>query len=85
MERVYNTLKGEKLQHWLTIVIKREENGDATVSTNSTIHVNKVRPVSFSWGPEFSDADILNDDDLLRVVYQRFGREIFTADHTRKF
>ena len=54
MERVYNTLKGEKLQHWLTIVIKREENGDATVSTNSTIHVNKVHPVSFSWGPEYS-------------------------------
>lgn len=85
MERVYNTLKGETLQSWLTIAIKRDENGDATVTTNSTIHVNKVRPVSFSWGPEFSDADILNDNDLLRVVYQRFGREIFTADHTRNF
>ena len=85
MERVYNTLKGETLQHWLTIVIKRDANGGAVVETHSTIHVNKVSPVSFSWGPEYSDADILNDDDLLRVVYQRFGREIFTADHTRKF
>lgn len=47
MERVYNTLKGETLQSWLTIAIKRDENGDATVTTNSTIHVNKVRPVSF--------------------------------------
>lgn len=83
--KIYNTLKGETLQHWLTIAIKRDENGDATVTTNSTIHVNMVHPVSFSWGPEYSDADILNDDDLLRVVYQRFGREIFTADHTRNF
>lgn len=85
MERAYNTLKGESLQSWLTIVIKRDANGDAIVETHSTILVNKVHPVSFSWGPEYSDADILNDNDLLRVVYQRFGREIFTADHTRKF
>lgn len=85
MERIYNTLKGETLQHWLTIAIKRDANGTATVETRSTIHVNKAHPVSFSWGPEYSDAEILNDNDLLRVVYQRFGREIFTADHTRKF
>ncbi|ARB11984.1 hypothetical protein HWB03_gp59 [Salmonella phage ST-101] len=27
--------------------------------------------------------DILNDNDLLRVIYQKYGREIFTADFTR--
>ncbi|ECA9746825.1 hypothetical protein EUC00_19870 [Salmonella enterica subsp. enterica serovar Haduna] len=83
MEKVYNAIKGQTLQHWLTIAIKRDENGDATVELRSTIHVNKVSPVSFSWGKEYSDADILNDADLLRVIYQKYGHEIFTADFTR--
>ncbi|EMQ4336805.1 hypothetical protein WG681_004698 [Salmonella enterica subsp. enterica serovar Newport] len=83
MEKVYNAIKGQTLQHWLKIAIKRDENGDATVELRSTIHVNKVSPVSISWGKEFTDADILNDNDLLRVIYQKYGREIFTADFTR--
>jgi hypothetical protein len=85
MERIYNTLKGQPLQHWLTIAIIRDETGSATVETRSTIHVVKARPLSQSWGASFSDSDILNDNDLLKVVYQRFGREIFTADYTRNF
>ncbi|VCU41471.1 hypothetical+protein [Salmonella phage YSD1] len=83
MEKVYNAIKGQTLQHWLTIVIKRDESGTATVELRSTIHINKVSPVSISWGKEFTDADILNDNDLLRVIYQKYGREIFTADFTR--
>ncbi|AGO15165.1 hypothetical protein [Salmonella phage STP-2] len=83
MEKVYNAIKGQTLQHWLTIAIKRDENGDATVELRSTIHVNRVSTLSFSWGKEFTDADILNDADLLRVIYQKYGREIFTADFTR--
>lgn len=85
MERIYNTLKGQPLQHWLTIAIIRDETGSATVETRSTIHVVKARPLSQSWGASFSDSDILNDNDLLKVVYQRFGREIFTGDYTRNF
>ena len=85
MEKIYNTLKGQPLQHWLTIAIIRDETGSATVETRSTIHVVKARPLSQSWGASFSDSDILNDNDLLKVVYQRFGREIFTADYTRNF
>ncbi|HFV9797655.1 TPA: hypothetical protein ACIAOQ_001169 [Salmonella enterica subsp. enterica serovar 6,7:-:-] len=83
MEKVYNAIKGQTLQHWLTIAIKRDENGDATVELRSTIHVNRVSTLSFSWGKEFTDGDILNDSDLLRVIYQKYGREIFTADFTR--
>ncbi|EAW5620951.1 hypothetical protein FFZ91_13680 [Salmonella enterica] len=83
MEKVYNAIKGQTLQHWLTIAIKRDENGDATVELRSTIHVNRVSTLSFSWGKEFTDADILNDNDLLRVIYQKYGHEIFTADFTR--
>lgn len=85
MEKIYNTLKGQPLQHWLTIAIIRDETGSATVETRSTIHVVKARPLSQSWGASFSDSDILNDNDLLKVVYQRFGREIFTGDYTRNF
>lgn len=85
MERIYNTLKGQPLQHWLTIAIIRDETGSATVETRSTVHVVKARPLTQSWGASFSDSDILNDNDLLKVVYQRFGREIFTGDYTRKF
>ena len=85
MERIYNTLKGQPLQHWLTIAIIRDETGSATVETRSTIHVVKARPLTQSWGASFSDSDILNDNDLLKVVYQRFGREIFTGDYTRTF
>lgn len=85
MEKIYNTVKGQQLQHWLTIAIKRDADGVATVETRSTVHVNKVNPLSIQWGATFSDADILNDNDLLRVLYQRFGREIFTADFTRDF
>ncbi|QJI52257.1 hypothetical protein [Cronobacter phage JC01] len=85
MEKVYHTLKGETLQHWLTIAIIRDVSGDARVETRSTIHVNKVSPVSFTWGADFTDADILNDGDLLRVVYQRYGRDIFTGKYTRDF
>ncbi|MGG4902356.1 hypothetical protein ACLPBM_24890, partial [Escherichia coli] len=65
MEKVYNAIKGQTLQHWLKIAIKRDENGDATVELRSTIHVNRVSTLSFSWGKEFTDADILNDADLL--------------------
>ncbi|AXY84921.1 hypothetical protein PCY83_004078 [Salmonella enterica] len=83
MEKVYNAIKGQTLQHWLKIAIKRDENGDATVELRSTIHVNRVSTLSFSWGKEFTDADILNDADLLRVIYQKYGREIFTAEFTR--
>lgn len=85
MRNVYNTLKGEQLQHWLTIAIDRNENGTATVTTCSTIHVNREVPVTFSWGKEFSDADILNDKDLIRVVYERYGFEIFTGKYDRDF
>lgn len=85
MEKIYNTLKGQPLQHWLTIAIIRDETGSATVETRSTIHVVKARPLTQSWGASFSDSDILNDNDLLKVVYQRFGREIFTGDYTRNF
>lgn len=85
MERIYNTLKGQPLQHWLTIAIIRDETGSATVETRSTIHVVKARPLTQSWGASFSDSDILNDNDLLEVVYQRFGREIFTGEYTRNF
>ncbi|ENL9127490.1 hypothetical protein AB6J89_004697 [Salmonella enterica] len=85
MERIYNTLKGQPLQHWLTIAIIRDETGSATVETRSTIHVVKARPLAQSWGASFSDSDILNDNDLLKVVYQRFGSEIFTGDYTRNF
>ena len=84
-ERIYNTLKGETLQHWLTIAIIRDETGTAKAETRSTIHVEKVKPVSFCWGESFTDSDILNDADLLRVVYQRFGRDIFTGNYTRDF
>ncbi|ENU9534260.1 hypothetical protein ACE2XM_004373 [Salmonella enterica] len=83
MEKVYNAIKGQTLQHWLKIAIKRDENGDATVELRSTIHVNRVSTLSFSWGKEFTDADILNGADLLRVIYQKYGREIFTAEFTR--
>ena len=85
MERIYNTLKGQPLQHWLTIAIIRDETGSATVETRSTIHVVKARPLTQSWGASFYDSDILNDNDLLKVVYQRFGREIFTGEYTRNF
>ncbi|EJO6880493.1 hypothetical protein NRU31_003980 [Salmonella enterica] len=85
MEKVYNAVKGQTLQHWLTIVIKRDESGTATVELHSTIHVNRISTLSFSWGKEFTDADILNDNDLLRVIYQKYGREIFTAEYTRDF
>nr|UVX62893.1 MAG: hypothetical protein [Bacteriophage sp.] len=84
VERVYNTLKGETLQHWLTIAIIRE-NGSAHVETRSTLHVNRSNPVPFSWGHEFTDAQILNDKALLRKVYERYGRDIFTAQYTREF
>jgi len=84
VERVYNTLKGETLQHWLTIAIIRNEDG-AHVETRSTLHVNRANPVPFSWGHEFTDAQILNDKDLLRKVYERYGRDIFTAQYTREF
>lgn len=84
-ERIYNTLKGEPLQHWLTIAIIRDETGSATVETRSTIHVEKARPLTQSWGASFTDAEILNDNDLLKVVYQRFGRDVFTGMHTRNF
>lgn len=84
-ERIYNTLKGETLQHWLTIAIIRDETGSATVETRSTIHVEKARPLTQSWGASFTDAEILNDDILLRVVYERFGRDVFTGMYTRNF
>ena len=83
-EKVYNTLKGETLQHWLTIAIIRDEDG-ARVETRSTLHVNKSHAVPFSWGKDFSDAEILNDNDLLRKVYERYGRDIFTGQYTREF
>lgn len=85
MEKIYDTLKGETLQHWLKIAIIRNESGDAVVETRSTIHVKKANPVSMSWGASYSDADILRDNDLLRVVYQRYGRDIFTGVYTRDF
>lgn len=85
MERIYQVLKGEELQAWLSIAIIRSEDGTATVETRSTHHVVKARLVSFTWGKEFSDADILNDADLLRVVYERYGREIFTIQTHRDF
>lgn len=85
MERIYDTLKGETLQHWLKVAIIREEEGSARVEFRSTIHVNKVSPVTFSWGAEFSDREILNDRDLLKSAYQKFGREIFTGKYDRDF
>lgn len=85
MEKVYQQLKGETLQNWLSIAIIRAEDGSATVETRSTIHVVRARKVSFSWGASFSDADILHDDSLLRVVYERYGRDIFTIQTTRNF
>lgn len=81
METVHNALKGRTLQHWLKVAIIRE-NGSAFVEFRSTIHVNKVSRLSMSWGADFSDADILNDNIVLEKAYQKYGREIFTADYT---
>jgi hypothetical protein len=84
-ERVYNVLKGEPLQDWLSIVIRRDADGRATVETRSRFHVNVSHTMRNTWGNDYSDAEILNDDHLLRTMYQLYGREIFTVITTREF
>lgn len=81
METILDSLKGRTLQHWLKVAIIRE-NGSAFVEFRSTIHVKKVFRLSMSWGADFSNADILNDNVVLEKAYQMFGREIFTANYT---
>lgn len=61
MERIYNTLKGQPLQHWLTIAIIRDETGSATVETRSTIHVVKARIGISSWCNEWNTLSIDHD------------------------
>lgn len=84
-ERVYNTLKGEALQDWLSIAIRRDADGRATVETRSRFHVGGSHKLTVTWGDDYSDAEILHDDILLRTVYQRYGRDVFTAINTREF
>lgn len=86
MERIYNTLKGEQLQHWLTVAIIRDESTkSAFVEFRSTIHVNKASRLTQSWGTDFSDSEILNDNIVLRAAYDRYGRDIFTGLYARDF
>lgn len=84
-ERVYNTLKGEALQDWLCIAIRRDADGRATVETRSRFHVGGPSVLPNTWGDDYSDAEILHDDILLRHVYQRYGRDVFTSINTREF
>lgn len=81
----YNVLKGEQLQDWLTIVIKRDSRGSANVEFHSRFHTRKVTYLRNSFGPEYSDAEILNDDIVLKHVYQCYGRDVFTSINTREF
>lgn len=81
----YNVLKGEQLQDWLTIVIKRDSRGAANVEFHSRFHTRKVTYLRNSFGPEYSDAEILNDDIVLKHVYQCYGRDVFTSINTREF
>ncbi len=85
MEHVSDTLKGEKLQHWLKVAVISDNNGGHYVELRSTIHVNKTHRVTFSWGRDFSVADILNDNDLLKAAYSAYGRDIFVGQYTRDF
>lgn len=83
--KTYNVLKGEQLQDWLTIVIKRDSRGSASVEFHSSVHVNKISYLRNSFGPDYSDAEILNQDIVLKHAYQCYGREIFTSINTREF
>lgn len=70
----YNTLQGEPLQGFYTVVIHRDHDRDrAEVEFRSRGHVNGTARPTFCWSTMFTDREILCDPNLIRWVTRRYG------------
>ena len=63
----YTTIKDYQLPTYLLIEIVKVETGKK-VFIHSTIHQNKKVELTFCWSADFSDEQILNDNDLFITV-----------------
>ena len=88
----YTTIKGYQLPaHLLIEVVKVETINEVYISPkitinevetikkvfiHSTIHQNKKVELTFYWGVNFSDGQILNDNDLFTAVCNMYGFKI---------
>ena len=63
----YTTIKGCQLPTYLLIEVVKVETINK-VFIHSAIHQNKKVEVAFLWGVNFSDEQILNDNDLFTTV-----------------
>lgn len=74
---LYNHISTFELPSYLSIEIKQV--GDSKkVFIHSTIHVEKVKELSFSYSTEFTDGHILNDPALYSKVAKMYGLKIVT-------
>ena len=78
--RKYTVLRRKRLLPWYSIRIATE--GDTKyVTFCSTIHVTKESKVSPRFSAEFSDYDILDDNDLYAWVIRRYGADLFVKPY----
>lgn len=74
---LYRHINTFELPSYLSIEIK--EIGDTKkVFVHSTIHVDKVKELSFSYSTEFTDGHILNDPELYSKIANMYGLKIVT-------
>lgn len=71
--KTYNTLAGRELWDWYAIRIEIIDDSKH-VYFLSRIHVNKEVQVSFTFSTDFSDAQILNDNDLYTWIVNHYGQ-----------
>lgn len=73
----YRHIGSFELPSYLSIEIKQV--GDSKkVFIHSTIHVDKVKEIPFSYSSEFTDGHILNDAALYRKIANLYGLKIVT-------
>jgi len=71
--RIYHHLGKNQLRDWLHVEIEEDEDGTKHVTFVSRWHVSKRFPISWSYGKDFTDEEILRDGNLAGKCTEMFG------------
>ena len=74
---MYRYVSKYELPHYLSIEIEHTGNSKHVI-VHSTIHVNKINRTGMTYSDEFTDAEILDDERVLKYICDVYGMKLET-------
>lgn len=73
----YDHLGGRPLQDYYRIQIETQPDKTKKVRFCSKIHIPRRTELSWTYGQQFTDSEILFDGQLIDKFHQMFGRSVY--------